>query len=137
MKKLLYLLITTALLTFTGCATLEDVAEKYPSDYIVITTLPFDSEIDPNVIFNEWVQEGPAMPGYLDTRDVSANFFFYINPKSNEGAALVFSPDRVLLRYGYFKERENVTNADPIYDLDKGKQRYIRWYMKEDKSHGI
>lgn len=151
LKRTILILITLVLVFGTGCATVkhtglgktlpgaEVVMKELPSNYTKITNLPFDSEIDPNILWNESRAVEAPMTGTLNSFQGIPNYLcvWHFRMLGEMECVFVFGQaNNLLLRYGCLPVGAEMTDAR-VYTLDKSKQRYVRWYKPRDKSGGI
>ena len=119
MKRLFVLSVILALML--GCATLNiNPAGK-------LTTLPYESELDPNIFYN-YDQIGE--PQYVMVREEMAVAYFLAGD-GLEMVVVIMSLEGELLSYGWESKGEVF-----VYELNKEKTKYIK-YVEEDKSEGI
>jgi len=133
MKRLFIIISILFLIACTAELKSTDIISE-PVD-IKYTTLPFDSEIDPNIFYYFIPVSEPTL--YLTDKGEEAYLIHLKNPDSTspvQYATVFINADFELLVYGYELKGEIF-----IYRLDREKQRYVEHIpsYKEEKDGGI
>ena len=130
MKRLFILSVVLALML--GCATMKANPEGQ------LTTLPYDSEYDPNM-FYDWPQNPyyPPQEVTITKTGEDAIIFFLLNPGDSgpSQALLALGMGGELLTYGWSEGEDWI-----VYELSEERTKYILFIppAKEDKkSEGI
>ena len=128
--------LVVAILFLISCATtLNPSATVTEPVNVKYTTLPFDSEIDPNIFYYFIPVSEPAL--YATDSGEEAYLIHLKNPDSTQliqYASVFITADLELLVYGYELRGEIF-----IYRIDREKQRYVRHIpsYEEENEGGI
>jgi len=129
MKRLFILSVALALML--GCATAK--INQNPTGKL--TTLPFESTIDPNLFYSYNVSREPQP--IIDKDGNYGIAYFLQNPDPNgqpQEVVIIISRDEVLLGYGY-----EINGRTFLFELNETKTRYIKYVPENsgDKSGGM
>ena len=125
--KLRYLLV---LLLIIGCASVG--TGQNPSGKL--TTLPYESEIDPNVFYNYDVVE--VRPVLFSDSTIGTAYFLTDPDKKLESIVIILDVNEIMIAYGWGFNDEIF-----VYELNEDKTKYIRYVpvfeIIEDKEGGV